>query len=159
MLPELALMILVKSSQFGLHPTADVLISARQRDGQFIASIGFLVSSQWCNHALQECIDDQGTGCPADECTHVWAVYSCCEGIWIEATPGLPVTFWATNPDGAIQEGAWAGPADWNLDGVVNSSDFFAFINDFFRGDADYNLDLQTGSPDYLLFLEDFFAT
>src|SRR6185436_9635805 len=31
--------------------------------------------------------------------------------------------------------------ADWDLSGVVNSSDFFEFVADFFEGDADFNHD------------------
>jgi hypothetical protein len=47
---------------------------------------------------------------------------------------------------------------DWNHDGVVNSSDFFAFVNAFFAGDADFNISGTTNSQDFFDFLNGFFA-
>jgi hypothetical protein len=51
-------------------------------------------------------------------------------------------------------------PPDYNGDGVVNSQDFVAFLNDFVAGnpDADYNDDGVINSQDFVAFLNDFVA-
>ena len=47
--------------------------------------------------------------------------------------------------------------ADFNLDGNLNSQDFFDFIVAFFADNADYNDDGQTSSQDFFDFVSDFF--
>jgi hypothetical protein len=49
-------------------------------------------------------------------------------------------------------------PPDWNGDGILNSQDFVAFLNDFVAGNADYNADGTTNSQDFVAFLNDFVA-
>jgi hypothetical protein len=51
-------------------------------------------------------------------------------------------------------------PADFNLDSVVNSQDFFDFLNAFFGGQpsADFNNDSVINSQDFFDFLNSFFA-
>lgn len=49
-------------------------------------------------------------------------------------------------------------PADWTLDGVVNSADLFAFLDDFFALDADMTGDHRTTSLDFFEYLVFFFA-
>jgi len=57
--------------------------------------------------------------------------------------------------------GASSGPgpcrADWNHDQVVNSQDFFEFVQGFFAEDADFNFDETTNSQDFFDFLRAFF--
>jgi len=48
--------------------------------------------------------------------------------------------------------------ADRNLDGIVNSNDFFDFLGGFFAGTADINEDGATDSQDFFDFLGAFFA-
>lgn len=48
--------------------------------------------------------------------------------------------------------------ADWNLDGFVNSQDFFDFLGAFFAGTGDFNNDLASNSQDFFDFLSAFFA-
>jgi hypothetical protein len=49
-------------------------------------------------------------------------------------------------------------PCDWNHNFVLNSQDFFDFINGFFAGNADYNNSGATTSQDFFDFLTCFFA-
>jgi hypothetical protein len=47
--------------------------------------------------------------------------------------------------------------ADWNLDGAVNSSDFYDFLIDFLSGRADVTGDHLTNSQDLFDYLGMFF--
>jgi hypothetical protein len=51
-----------------------------------------------------------------------------------------------------------ACPCDWNHSGVLNSQDFFDFLNDFFNNNADFNHSGATNSQDFFDFLNCFFA-
>lgn len=46
--------------------------------------------------------------------------------------------------------------ADVNLDGLVNTEDFFLFLSGFFSGDGDFNMDGVTNSQDLFDFLTNF---
>lgn len=47
--------------------------------------------------------------------------------------------------------------ADWNGDNVLNSSDFFTFLNAFFAGDADFTGDNVTNTQDFFDYLNAYF--
>lgn len=49
-------------------------------------------------------------------------------------------------------------PQDWNNDGVVNSTDFFEFMEDLFSGDADFNGDCVIDSRDFFDYVGRFFG-
>jgi hypothetical protein len=51
-----------------------------------------------------------------------------------------------------------ACPCDWNCDGVLNSQDYFDFLNGFFANDADFNMNGVTDSQDFFDFINCFFA-
>lgn len=48
--------------------------------------------------------------------------------------------------------------ADWNLDSVLDTRDFSAFLNDFFASAADFNRSGTTDSQDFFEFLHAYFA-
>lgn len=156
----LASAVLVQSCHSGLRLMPDTMTSVRQRDGCHQYTNGYLASAQWCSHDLRVCTDAwEHPQCPIDECTHVWLVYAPVDqDTVVISTPGLPVTFHAVSPGGAVDSGAWAGPADWSLDGRIDSADLFAFLTAFFQGDADHNMDGLTNSSDFFLFIADFFG-
>lgn len=47
---------------------------------------------------------------------------------------------------------------DWNFDGILNSQDFFDYVNGFFGANGDFNLDGHTNSQDFFDMLQCFFA-
>jgi hypothetical protein len=61
----------------------------------------------------------------------------------------------ATSPGGTVLPPC---PADWNRTGTVTSSDFYAFLRDFFADAGDYNHDGITNSADLFDFLAAFFT-
>lgn len=51
-----------------------------------------------------------------------------------------------------------AGATDINHVAIINSEDFFDFLDDLFAANADFNTDGSTNSQDFLDFLTEFFA-
>ncbi len=57
------------------------------------------------------------------------------------------LTFWL---------GQWGGACDWNLDGYVDTSDYYSFIGSWLEGDADFNDDGATDSNDFFAYVTSF---
>lgn len=71
-------------------------------------------------------------------------------------TPGLDADFALVVSGVSTGSPARRGP-DWNLDGDIDSNDFFAFLNSYFNGEADFDGDGVTSASDLLAFLDALF--
>jgi hypothetical protein len=72
---------------------------------------------------------------------------------------GNDLTFTVTGAATAVaQFGSCGCPCDWNLNGTLDSQDFFDFLNAFFVNNADFNHSGVTNSQDFFDFLDCFFA-
>ena len=75
---------------------------------------------------------------------------------------GVVIVGSAINPDGLFEGWVLELPrgcrADWNADGLLNTSDFFGFLDQFFLGDADFSGDNLTNTQDFFEYLTAFFA-
>jgi glucose/arabinose dehydrogenase len=79
----------------------------------------------------------------------------------------IPIS-WGTDAEGELYILEYNGrilkiapqfaPADWTLDGTINSNDFFAFLDDFFALNADITGDHITSSQDFFEYLTYFFG-
>jgi hypothetical protein len=87
-------------------------------------------------------------------------------GLELSGTIGQSVVGSAMNGTTVLGSGFWDAcaaapcPADFNTDGVVNSQDFFDFLNQFFAlsTTSDFNRDGVINSQDFFDFLNAFFA-
>jgi len=71
-----------------------------------------------------------------------------------------PVSLVVTTPDGAQTSTVSlvvTCAADWNLDGLIDSMDFFRYMMDFMEDDGDFNGDGRNDSDDFFQFLDGFF--
>jgi hypothetical protein len=66
--------------------------------------------------------------------------------------PFMAVRFRGLSSGGSDKVPSGGCPGDWNHDGVTDSLDFIAFLNDFFAGNADFNHDGITNSQDFFDF-------
>lgn len=146
---------LVQTCHDGVRLGVGVISWLAQPNGHFEYTNGALQASYWCSYDLQNCTVDLGGPCPSEECVHVWWVYSDA-GAFVACEPFTPVQFSATNIDNVVEMGTWGGVSDWNVNGVIDSSDLFAFLDSFFAGDADYDMSGATDSQDFFTFLGDF---
>jgi hypothetical protein len=99
------------------------------------------------------CNDDNGPSCPGSS--------SSIEFAGIAGTQYLIRVGGAMSATGSGNLTISCGgscPADWDMSGLVNSADFFAFLLDFFAGHADFNHSGETNSQDFFDFLAAFFA-
>lgn len=148
---------IVQSSAYGLLVKTDAVITARLGGGEAIWWSGAnLLDASWCAPDLEYCVEDIGQGCPMDECIYRLSIHAS-DGCTIGNESGNAIVF-----DAFIQynfhSGSWCGPADWSLDGSVNSADFFAFLSDFFDADSDFNMDGLTNTADFFDFLTAFLS-
>jgi hypothetical protein len=65
---------------------------------------------------------------------------------------------WINLDDSEHFVGVFRCGCDWNGDNILNSQDFFDFLNAFFGNGADYNADGVTNSQDFFDFLVCFFS-
>jgi hypothetical protein len=149
---------LVLSSHFGpvvQHDTLCTLIVHNEQG--FIYTSAELLDASWCSFDLVNCVSGFQSPCPIDECAHVWFVFCHNEqGDVVTAPAGCPVAFYAVNVWDQIHQGVWAGPADFNVDGEINSIDYFDFTGAFFSTGYDYDLSGECNSQDFFSFLDDF---
>src|SRR6185369_4139355 len=112
---------------------------------------------RWYSADLSVFVIDHGQECPYDGGVHWTFAFSNATGALVRfPSAGSFTATQALYPFG-VMVGAAVDAADWNLDGVVDSSDFFGFYGDLIAGDADYNLDGVSDSADFFEFLMAFF--
>jgi hypothetical protein len=73
-------------------------------------------------------------------------------------SPSFVVRFRGLDNGGSDKVPSRGSSCDWNDDGIVNSQDFFDFLEGFFAGDADYDLSGDTNSQDFFHFLKCLFG-
>lgn len=148
--------ILIMSTMLGLRTAPQVFVGCwtRPPDRAVVVQGSAVFMAQWCSEDRKFCVDDRGD--PGFDATwHVSWVFSE-DGCTIAAAS--PIEFHASDPWGHVQSGCWEGPPDWNMDGMIDSLDFFDFLAAWMGGEADFNLDGGTDSVDFFDFLAAFFG-
>lgn len=119
---------------------------------------GQVVEVLWCTEPpLHECQADLGGDCPLDDGHH--EILAGGTAVTITGPhASWPVHVYASDPGGGVVTRDWAGPADFNLDGIADTTDYFAFLGAFFAGepDADFNTDTVIDSQDFYDYLDAF---
>jgi probable HAF family extracellular repeat protein len=89
---------------------------------------------------------------------HLWAL-TAVRGV---SADGTILAGSGVNPEGYVEGWVMELPrtcrADWTQDGLLNTNDFFAFLDAFFRGNADFTGDYVTNTQDFFSYLSAFFA-
>lgn len=149
---------LILSSHFGPVVQQDTLCTLVAHNEQgFQYTTAELLDAMWCSHDLMNCVSGYQYPCPIDECAHVWFVFAHNEqGDVVIPPANCQVDFYAVDVWNNIHSGTWAGPADFNADGIINSTDFFDFSSAFFSTGYDYDRSGTYDSNDYFTFITDF---
>lgn len=107
----------------------------------------------WSTPDFSFSVPDDGMACPFDEGWSFRASFSRSDVSTVSVPRDALLHWTATSIQNQVDSGAWIGPADWTLDGAINTNDFFAFLTDFFAGRADFTLDGATNSQDFFDYL------
>lgn len=155
--------VLVQPCAGGIRVASESICTVIQQNGTCLYTTGQVIGASWCSHNLLTCSDHNEQGdvrCPTDQCTHVLSVYAWAgvDAVSIMLTPGIATRFEASDVWGHVHTGTMASPADFNIDGEVNSTDLFDFLTAFLGGGVDYDLSGQVDSADLFAFIEEFFA-
>lgn len=113
------------------------------------------VERLWC-YSNNYCEEYLGQPCGEPDCDGVAICYILAEGHFVSPLPDGIIWIEGVLPDYTIFRGSWGHPADWNVNGVVDSQDLFNFFVAFFEGEADFNLDGHTSIVDLFDYLEYF---
>ena len=148
--------VLVTSCHFGLLMAPDSIGYFAASGGSFTATTATILSAEWCNNDGTICYQQLGP-CPTDECINVWWIATHNEQGEISVTRGAVVLYSVTDLYNHNEQGRWAGPADVNIDGVIDSQDFFDFTSRFFTTGVDYNMSGYVDSQDFFTFVGDFY--
>lgn len=143
---------LVQTSPYGLNVKINVFLVGWTAAPDRVNTSGINSNPEnwyWTTPDFSISVQDDGQACPFDE---GWSFRVSLSNSDLSnvSVPRDRVLHWtATNSiDNRTASGAWAGQADWTLDGVINTNDFFEFLADFFAGNADFTLDGVTNSQD-----------
>lgn len=112
----------------------------------------------WMTPDFAQSVHDDGQACPYDEGWSFRISFSTSDYSVVSCQRDSILHFTATSLDNRVTSGTWAGPADWTLNGVIDTRDFFEFLIDLYANNADFTLDGVTDSQDFFDFINWFFG-